>query len=154
MRKSDRKWVKLNRLLQRGEQLSEEFRKALEGDPGLSGMTTVMDASAHLKHALNALAIARDEADPRSDPGSYTEAFLPTQYVAAAIRRLPEPRPDASPQTVEIEPGPTAAWPHQRRYRLTFVVNRSAFTGTPTWYWVMESSERLDLPPQAPRATR
>jgi hypothetical protein len=150
MRKSDRKWVKLNRLLQRAEQLSDEFRKTLEADPSLAAISTVMDASAHLKHALNALSIARDEADPRSEPGSDTEAFLPIHYVAAAIRGLPEPTPDAPPQVVEIQAGPTTAWPHQGRYRLTFVVNRSAFTGTATWYWVMESSERLDAPSQAP----
>jgi len=94
------------------------------------------------------------EADPRSDPQSATEAFLPIQYVAGAIRGLPQPRPDESPQVVEIQAGPTAAWPHQGRYSLTFVVNRSAFTGTPTWYWVMERSERLDLRPLGPRSTQ
>ena len=143
MRKSDRKWVRLNRLFQRAEQLDEEFRKAVEADPSLAAIPTVKDALSHLNHARNALAIARDEADPRSEAGSDTEPFLPIQYVSGAIRGLPEPQADSAPRVVEIDAGPTAAWQYQGRYQLTFVVNQSAFTGTPAWYWVLESSERL-----------
>ena len=60
-----------------------------------------------------------------------------TNYIAAAIKKLPTPGPTISPQTVQIDAGSAG------RYRVTFVVRQNTARRTPTWFWGVESGERI-----------
>jgi hypothetical protein len=72
------------------------------------------------------------------------EALPPSHYVAEAIRALPRAGPDVPRQVVDIHAMPMAVWPHEGRYRLTFVVRSDSISGTLGWYWGVESIERLE----------
>ena len=63
---------------------------------------------------------------------------LPTSnYLAAAIKKLPKAAPTMSPQTVAIDAGPAG------RYRVTFVVRQKAGRRTPVWFWGVDGGEQL-----------
>lgn len=63
--------------------------------------------------------------------------FPTSNYLAAAIKNLPTPNPDSSPQTVEIDTGSAG------RYRVTFVVRPNQRRRTTRWFWGVGSGERL-----------
>jgi len=63
--------------------------------------------------------------------------YPPTNCLAAAIRDLPKAGPGVPPQKVEIDAG------RNGRYSVTFVVRQNAELETPTWFWGVESSERM-----------
>jgi len=65
------------------------------------------------------------------------DQFPTSNYLAAAIKKLPTPAPTISPQIVEIDTGPAG------RYRVTFVVRQNAGRRTPVWFWGVESGERI-----------
>lgn len=71
--------------------------------------------------------------------GADVNQFPPGDYIGAAMNKLPAARPDLAPQTVEIDAGPL--W---GRYRVTFVVKRNPRQGMRSWYWTMETGERLE----------
>ena len=66
------------------------------------------------------------------------DRFPPTNCLAAAIRRLPHPDADVRPQEVDIDAGPIFG-----RYRVTFVVRENSEHSPPSWFWGVESSERI-----------
>ena len=65
------------------------------------------------------------------------DPYPTTKDLAAAIRNLPNPGPDVSPQRVDIVAGPDSA-----HYSVTFVARQNPALSTPTWFWGMQSSER------------
>ena len=71
---------------------------------------------------------------------STRDQFPTTKDLARAIKNLPKPGPDVPPQKVEIVEGAT-----DRRYTVTFVVRQNPALNTPTWFWGVESSERIDM---------
>lgn len=66
------------------------------------------------------------------------DQYPTTRDLAAAIKKLPDPNANVSPQTVEIVAGPAT-----HRYRVTFVARQNPALSTPTWFWGVESSERI-----------
>jgi hypothetical protein len=66
--------------------------------------------------------------------------YPPGRFVAAAMNTLPVPGPGSELQTVEIDAG--KLW---GRYRVTFVAKLNPRHGMRTWFWTMESGERLDI---------
>ena len=64
---------------------------------------------------------------------------IDARYIAAARKLLPEPRPEAGPQAVEVD-----AWPQRGRYRITFVILRDPAPHTHTWSWSFESAELIE----------
>jgi len=62
----------------------------------------------------------------------------PSNYLSAAIKKLPKAGPNVGPQTVEIDTGPGG-----ERYRVTFVVRENPKLMTKAWFWGVESSERI-----------
>ena len=71
---------------------------------------------------------------------SQKDRFPTTKDLARAIKSLPSPGPNVPPQKVEIVGGTTA-----RRYSVTFVVRHNPALRTPTWFWGVESSARIDM---------
>jgi hypothetical protein len=65
------------------------------------------------------------------------DQYPPTNYLAAAIKDLPTPDLNIPPQTVEIDAGSLG------RYRVTFVVRQNAELPMPTWFWGIESGQRI-----------
>ena len=74
---------------------------------------------------------------PSSHPLAMNE-FPPGYFIANAMKGLPAAGPDVPPQTVEI-----AAMPWGM-YRVTFIVRKNSRRGMLSWFWVMDSGERLD----------
>ena len=73
------------------------------------------------------------------------DQYPPSNYLAAAIKGLPTPDASITPQTVEIDAGALGS------YRVTFVVRKNAEQPTPTWFWGIESGERIgsvEVPPK------
>ena len=64
--------------------------------------------------------------------------FPPTNLLAAAIKNLPTPGPNVSRQEVVIDAGPVAG-----RYRVMFIPRLNPDLQTPTWFWGVESGERI-----------
>ena len=112
-----------------------------------------LDVSAQLKRAVESLNVARDSVDMRVIPASDPHLLPPSHYVAEAIRALPRSGQGVPPQVVEIPAKPTAAWPHEGRYRLRFLVRSDLSSGTPSWYWGGESIECLESKSQASQTT-
>lgn len=67
------------------------------------------------------------------------DRYPTTRDLAAAIKKLPDPDATVPPQEVEIVAGPAA-----HRYIVTFVARRNPALSTPTWFWGVQSSERID----------
>jgi len=65
------------------------------------------------------------------------DQFPTTNHLSAAIKKLPPPGPDIVPQTVEIDAGAMG------RYRVTFVARQNTGLRTSTWFWGVESGERV-----------
>ena len=68
------------------------------------------------------------------------DQFPTTDHLSAAIRKLPRPGPDVSPQTVEIDAGPI-----QGRFRVTFVPRKNPEHRAAPWFWGIESGERIQV---------
>ena len=67
--------------------------------------------------------------------------YPPGEYVGEAMKALPPPAPDVAPHTVVINAG--EFW---GRYQVTFVAKRNPRQGMRSWFWTVESGQRLDLP--------
>lgn len=65
------------------------------------------------------------------------DRYPPTNCLAAAIKRLPHAGPDVPPQTIDIDAGLLG------RYSVIFVVRQNPDHVPPTWFWGVESSERV-----------
>jgi len=63
-----------------------------------------------------------------------------TSDLAAAIKRLPTPRPDVTPRVVELNGSH-----HPGSYRVTFVVRRNPLPEVHAWFWGIQGGERLDV---------
>jgi len=64
--------------------------------------------------------------------------FPPGNYLSKAMQSLPAAGPDSQPQTVEID-----ARPGWGLYRVTFIAKQNPRQGMRSWFWTMESGERL-----------
>jgi len=65
------------------------------------------------------------------------DQFPTTDYLSAAIKKLPHANSSIPPQTVEIDAGAMG------RYRVTFVARQNTARRTSTWFWGVESGERI-----------
>ena len=68
------------------------------------------------------------------------DQYPPTNALAAAIRNLPKAGPGVRPQKVLIDIGAAG------RYQVTFVVRQNPDLSAPSWFWGVESSERIASP--------
>jgi hypothetical protein len=66
--------------------------------------------------------------------------YPPGNYISDAMQTLPPAAPELPLQTVEIDAGPL--W---GRYRVTFRAKANPRRGMRSWFWVMNTGERLDL---------
>jgi len=64
--------------------------------------------------------------------------FPPGNYISKAMKGLPEAGPDVPPQTLEID-----ARPGWGLYRVTFIAMRNPRQGMRSWFWTLETGERL-----------
>ncbi len=64
--------------------------------------------------------------------------YPPGHFIAAAMKTLPPAGPDLPAQTVEID-----AKPLWGLYRVTFVSRQNPRQGMRSWFWTMETGERL-----------
>jgi hypothetical protein len=60
-------------------------------------------------------------------------------HLPEIIKRLPPPLPDAAPRQIVV-----SAWPLPGLHRITLAVRRNALPDIHTWYWAVESTERID----------
>jgi hypothetical protein len=74
------------------------------------------------------------------------DRFPPTNSLAAAIKHLPHPGPDVAPRCVEIDAGPIFG-----RYRVKFVVRENSEHSPTSWFWGVESSERIAVGQGGPK---
>lgn len=88
-----------------------------------------------------ALALAAYPYQPLQHPSLAMNKYPPGNYISDAMRTLPPPGPDLPLQTVEIDAG--HLW---GRYQVTFLPKLNPRRGMRTWFWVMESGERIDSP--------
>ena len=64
---------------------------------------------------------------------------FPADYLPEIIKRLPPPLPDAPARQLIV-----SAWPLSGQCRVTLAVRRNALPDVHTWYWAIESLDRID----------
>jgi len=101
--------------------------KSANGDPGPTALFPVFELPVARRACAEALA------DEKSFIG------FPADYIPEIVKRLPPPMPDAKSRQLLL-----SAWPLTGYCRVVLAVRRNALPDIHTWYWAIESSERID----------